>query len=235
MRETKQEIMAGVGGVESSKIIGPNTVMFTVMGTGNRVIRFHHTNIITFYENGDITLNSGGWKTMTTKARMNAYLPKRLGIWQERGIWYLVRDRVEHFPFQDGITIHQDGTVTGAGPDPKESIKLKKRIKEYVEGFVRELIMGHIPQPSGGDCWLCGLKKGNDSHLLSHIEEKYYVPQLLVNALEEIPVSPIVKHQVGYYLKYHADSFNAWGEELVNRDVKKSLTRYMQRHLGMAA
>ena len=244
MRETKAEIMSGVTGAVMAKVIASNTVRYTVEGTFDKVIRLHHTNIITFksdiHEYGNIVLNSGKWRTPTTKARMNEYLPPEWGIVQENSIWYVVHGKgwrkpgEGDYPFADGITLHPDGSVTGAGPDPKEILKLKKRIKGYVEGFMVELLAGRIPKPSGGDCWLCGMIKGDDSHILSHIEEKYYVPILLVNAIEEFPISSVAKQEVGGLLGYDVP-MSDWGKEMVARDVKKSLTRYMYRHLGLAA
>ena len=240
MRETKAEIMTGVEGTEGSRVIGPNTVEYTVMGTGAKVIRFHHTNIVTFNPDGSITLNSGGWKTATTKERINEYTPKDIVITQDKSIWYVRTHGGQGWgrsdiTFQDGITILPDGTVTGAGLAPKDTLKLKRSINGYVEGFMVELLARRIPKPSGGDCWLCGILKGEDSHLLSHIEEKYYVPRLLVNAIEEIPVSIASKNQVGFLLGYHDQDGGEWFNDITLSQVKKALTRYMYRHLGLAA
>jgi sarcosine oxidase delta subunit len=86
--------------------------------------------------------------------------------------------------------------------------KMKKRIDKYVDGFVKELQKGTMPMPSEGDCWHCAMfdaippndsatrlaKRGTtvepvermgSEHLLSHMEERYYVPSLAINALRE--------------------------------------------------
>lgn len=114
MKETKAEIMAGVECVES-KVVAPNTVKYR-RENGDVVIRLHHTDIITRKPNGDIILNSGGWRTVTTKDRMNEYMGHGLSISQHKGVWTL------HVPWQahkaagpylyaDGMVIHPDDVV----------------------------------------------------------------------------------------------------------------------------
>jgi len=84
--------------------------------------------------------------------------------------------------------------------------RVKKQIDKYIDGFIAELVKG-MPMPSGGDCWYCSMHtesgatmgeemqtlhndgsvtiERNVEHLVSHMEEKYYVPWLAVNALRE--------------------------------------------------
>jgi len=68
-------------------------------GEGTICLRLHHTYIVVFYANGDIKLNSGGWRTVTTKAAINEVSPRRVN--QVKGEWY-VGDR----EFFDGMIIH---------------------------------------------------------------------------------------------------------------------------------
>ena len=56
-KRSKSEIMAGVESV-SSKIIDNNTVEY-YRENGDRVIRLHLTDVVTFKSNGDIILDSG--------------------------------------------------------------------------------------------------------------------------------------------------------------------------------
>jgi hypothetical protein len=59
-------------------------------------IRLHATEIITFYADGKTEVQTGGWQTPTTKARLNDYL--NLGIYQHKGEWFLRDGR----PFEEG-------------------------------------------------------------------------------------------------------------------------------------
>jgi len=83
MRETKSQIMEGIETIES-KVLADNTVEYK-KPDGTTVIRFHHTDIIETAPDGTITLNSGGWKTMTTKDRMNSF-QNVTRIVQEKGL-----------------------------------------------------------------------------------------------------------------------------------------------------
>jgi hypothetical protein len=53
---------------------------------------YHGTPVVIYCENGDITLNSGGYKTVTTKARMNQALGNRATVYQHLFKWYV------HYP-----------------------------------------------------------------------------------------------------------------------------------------
>jgi hypothetical protein len=45
----------------------------TVVRRADGVLRvtYHNTDVVTVHANGSITLDTGGWKSVTTKARMN--------------------------------------------------------------------------------------------------------------------------------------------------------------------
>ena len=247
MRRTKREIMSGVECV-SSKIIDHNTVEYMRID-GSRVIRLHLTDIMTFKPNGDIVLNSGGWQTVTTKERMNKFLPSGWYLTQSKNVWYLGRGRWddpdrEEYVYQDGTTILGTGGVKGAGEDRKLLDKRLKQIKAYVDGFMKKLVARKLPQPSNGDCWYCLFKDkdgktwgdmGDKSgHILEHFKDKYYVPSLLMNAIKEFPVSQAAMSSIGYWFKSYEETCDMF-EKIGAEQVKKSLTRYLKRRLGMAA
>ena len=86
MKRTKTEIMEGVECTES-KIVYNNTVEY-YRPNGVRVIRLHRTDILEFPVKGGVILNSGGWRTVTTKSRMNEF-QQEVQVMQEKGIWYV--------------------------------------------------------------------------------------------------------------------------------------------------
>jgi len=247
MGHTKSEIMAGMACV-SARVIRNNTVEYE-RENGDRVIRLHFTDIITFHKDGSITLNSGGWRTVTTKERMNSFSPIR--IIQKKHIWYVMQSpyiwkhKDKWIPFADNMRIFSDGCVTGAGEDPRKLLKLQRQIDKYVKGYMRALTNRELDKPGAGDCFGClfvdseGKKQnpmGTD-HLLSHMNENhqgghYYVPSLIFRALEAFPVGPTAKHCIGYWFKMHEDDpAGSYAEE----QVAKSLKRYLYMSLGMAA
>jgi len=48
------------------------------------VLRLHNTDIIKWQGN-KIILNSGGWDTLTTRARFNEFLPEQVRIFRKNG------------------------------------------------------------------------------------------------------------------------------------------------------
>jgi hypothetical protein len=72
-------------------------------------IKLHGNVIMTIYRY-HIELSSGGWKTLTTKERLNRYLPNGFKLYQKNWEWY-----IEHgdktYDFDDVLWIHNDGRV----------------------------------------------------------------------------------------------------------------------------
>lgn len=81
-------------------------------------VRLHRTDILLFGIDGSIILNSGGWRTITTKKRMNTYLPSWIDVYQVKGKWFvLIRSgvgEIKRYFFEDGMEITQDSFVHGA-------------------------------------------------------------------------------------------------------------------------
>lgn len=90
-------------------------------------VRLHATIIILFQPDGVTMLDSGGWRTVTTKARLNEHGP--VNITSERGVWYVSIPNTkyrgwEETPeetywkriavFTDGMRVLADGSIEGA-------------------------------------------------------------------------------------------------------------------------
>lgn len=57
-----------------------NNTLLHKLADGSYAIRYHSTDIVTFHANGDITLCSGGWQSVTTVQRMNEHTPSNIRI-----------------------------------------------------------------------------------------------------------------------------------------------------------
>ena len=80
------------------KILENNTIEY-FRSNGERVIRLYRTDIVTFSPDGhSVTLDSGGYRTATTKDRMNRY--SGFTISRIKRSWY-----IDGVPYYDGITI----------------------------------------------------------------------------------------------------------------------------------
>lgn len=64
-----QELMETARDPLAGKPIGNNTRIFE-RGPGIYAVQLHWTDIITFYENGEVQIDTGGWWTMVTKSRI---------------------------------------------------------------------------------------------------------------------------------------------------------------------
>lgn len=100
------------------KKIGHNTIAHRVYdhATGREgiAIRLHHTDVVTFYSDGGIVLNSGGWQSVTTKDRMNAVLPASIRVSQKNYVWSVQLggwETGENVPFSDGMVVRNGALV----------------------------------------------------------------------------------------------------------------------------
>ena len=222
MRRTKAEIMAGVD-CDKSKFIDNNTVEYSVEGI--RLIRLHLIDILTFKPNGMVTYNSGGWKTVTTKDRMNKFGSVGAQVWQEKNIWYIGNKDVDSV-FYDGIVLN---SVTG---EFRDSVKVEdtetKKWMKLINSYCKELTgLESLPVPGGGDCWDCALfdqnlgageKSTSREHLESHLTEKYIHGSLIWNALK--------------WARYNNPSV-IWSMD-IRSSIVRSVKRYFKANLGLA-
>lgn len=210
-------------------------------------LRLHNTDILIFEPSGVIEYQTGGWKTPTTKQRLNEFGPLR--IWSDRGVWYCGTTYHEWlkmdgsgvvYVYQDGMRYQrvmvgeeQEGwELHGAGTDPSQEKKTHRRVVKYCKGYLDALIAGKVGAPGPGDCMPCQMRvaDGPDTgktlgevgfikdHIESHIEESYYVPSLLHRAMEVGPTS----HSMWWWL-------GAWWDPRATeqqKELMKTNTRF---------
>ena len=193
---------------------------------GERVVRLHITDIITFKPGGKIILDSGGWKTVTTKDRFNNHIGNGWRVYSDKGSWYVVRygDDIDPAPYFDGMVL----------PDDYEKPKAKiidadRALTKDINKFVR-LLDDNIPQPSSGDCWLClmfnqdqkpGAKSHDPNHLREHINEGYMHGALVLSAMR--------------WAGYSDTGIAAHYQMGLTAQFKRTMRRYLKTQLGLAA
>jgi len=243
MSRTKAGILAGCDYV-TARTIANNTWEW-VDAQGVKRIRLHRTDIITYLQGGSVILNSGRYRTTTTKARLNA---AGFDVRTERGVWYVIVFGVAtRYRFEDGMCIDVAGKVTGAEEYTgftKRDKNNYKHIKEYVAGFMAELEAGEVNAPGAGDCWYCHLRSADGvpmgeqyqdiSHIQDHIRIKYYVPSLLFRACEVFGVSRYARDVLGFWTGQHNSPPHVGMLDVARRQVSKALSRYLKRQLGYA-
>lgn len=80
----KQKVEQGI--VSSKKV--KNNTRLTIYTNGDKVLRLHSTDIIK-WQGDKIILNTGGWDTITTRARFNEFLSPEVRIFRKKGITYI--------------------------------------------------------------------------------------------------------------------------------------------------
>ena len=233
------------------KIIARNT--FRYFRDGETIIRLHRTDIVRKLPDGSVILNSGGWRTPTTKERMSSYGWR---VIQDKGQWYVSKNGSwdgERVPYFDGIQVPQcfDHPPAEAAKNEQREKKLRKQVKRMLAELDKLEV---LPEPGPGDCWLCmmhrpkgpepskdgylpfasgdGPEDGTD-HILSHVEECYIHGTLLVNALTWAGYSDPA-------FIWHMDnreraSFKRGTTRRRPGWIRRPLRRYLYRKLGLAA
>lgn len=217
-------------------------------------VRLHGTDVVIFHPDDSVTLNSGGWRTVTTKDRFNkyangaAYTGRHGGgtngvrVYSDRGTWKLYRAGQEVAIYADGVTIFPDGHVEGAGkPDASAADRaMRRRAGKYAQDYVSALYAGEIGVPGGGDCWHCLMRDiktgkpaftGDASHMESHMDEAYYVPSLVWNALEMFGGSIAARETVR---ALQAGETCSWAG-IMRDQLTRTIRRYVIRQCGRVA
>lgn len=217
------------------------------------VVRLHATDIVTIGKDR-IVLTSGGYRTHTTKDRLNAVLPVGYGVSAEKGLWHL-RTPKGAYIFADGCTLKTDGRAANVG-DAKVELSLVKKVHAYAKLYAKAALAGKLPAPGAGDCWDCalhvtagGIGEGKPlgdahpgraaGHIRSHVDQGYVVPSLLVNAAKEAGngyllnvVFPILwdpsladKDRMARFARASGGA---------NRDIARVVRKYCSTRLGLS-
>ena len=112
---TKREVCEGLGESDWTALekYGKNT--YRVVYRTGWAIRLHHTNVF-YVSNRKIWLDSGDWRSLTTKGRINdgfAYLNMSIGVWAKKGVWYVhgLKNFSKPVKFYDGMCIDLQGNL----------------------------------------------------------------------------------------------------------------------------
>jgi hypothetical protein len=171
---TKAEDFLANGRAKTHRPIDKST---TVRKEGDDiVVKYHNTDIVTYKSNGDIEIFFNGYHTITTRQRISALTGYACN--GHKGMSTIATTIVAN-----KATIKSDGNIiTDYDKNLDDEMDdMKKRIKKYAKAYAEQF--RDMDMPSGGDCWYCSLfQKHTSDHLISHMEDEYYVPSLLLLA-----------------------------------------------------
>jgi hypothetical protein len=102
-------------GSRDSRKVGNNTYLER-LDDETIGLRLHSTYVVKFHANGHVTLDSGGWQTVTTKERMNWV--DGIRVYSDKHVWYVRRIFGETFAegetstYVDGMVLSIPRTVS---------------------------------------------------------------------------------------------------------------------------
>lgn len=117
-------------GDQTSVSVGNNTHLVRadqLAEEGRIELVLHSTPVVVFYSDNSAQLFSGGWRTVTTKDRLNRVLrPNGWSVYSERRTWKIERRFSTHggrfqYPFVEGFVVPLKGYELVTLPEGKPS------------------------------------------------------------------------------------------------------------------
>ena len=207
-------------------------------GNCNPVVRLFNTHILTYHKDGSVTLNSGTWKTKTTKSRLNDYQDVCV-VYQDKNVWYVaVKDgdsyywdtpEEERIPFEDGMRVHPDGTVVypgDAAPDTEEIRDLAEEVNDFAHEIAKRLVDGEIED--GARYPFPGPEE-----ILEYIEHEKYPARLVmagakIRGLASLPTMWLQQALAG-------EKLGEWEGDILADNIYRGVRKYMRLQLDLPA
>lgn len=205
-------------------------------------IRHHNTTIITIDYHGGTTLDCNGWRSRSTKTRLNKWLPKGYNIYQENHVWYLYTPNGEKYTYQDGLYITTNGTILNARRNDNDLLDLAKSIRDYTTNFTEAVLDGKVKWNEANICKPCcdWHPRVNpipnpilQEHLRDHIEEQVFVPSLVFAAKRTYPLSIVPNQMITDIVLYNKQWDEPWLKEIARQQLTSSLRRTLYRALEL--
>jgi hypothetical protein len=236
--------------IVKSKVMDHNTLSF-ISSDGASHVQLHNTVIFSRLPDDTLVLNTGKWKTVTTKDRLNKCLNRvtrelgysHVSIGSINGMWYLY-DGDNKIPFYDGMRFqlgNYSHLATESISKLNEVKALKKKLDAYIKACKEYLNTNKVfPMPNGGDCWYCsmvttdgkslGEAVSDTSHLVNHLDESYIFGSLVYNALKDCNAG-----QYWYSVAFDINQANYSGIEYrINQILCRFIRKYLKKRLGLA-
>jgi hypothetical protein len=131
-----------------SRRLRHNTYLYP-SGPDAYAVRFHSTDVVTIHRDGTWTLRTGGWETVTTKARINDYSPARVYS-EDRALAVWDRDSDPRTPPK----ICTCRVCHGAGRVRQQGYRSYH--KWTADGDYKRIFPPVITMPRWAKCYRCG-------------------------------------------------------------------------------
>lgn len=152
-----------IDSLATARLVAKNTLRYSVFrkpGIESVCTIYHTTRILDCtYDNQiqsrpllAVTIDSGGWNTLTTRDRLNRFLPHGWHVYTDSGILF-VTTPAGTFQNVDGATY--DGSGKPLAPElHKDSRAAAILLKRKIDKFCRAIDSEGFPAPDAGDPWV---------------------------------------------------------------------------------
>lgn len=187
-QEAQERLKHKGHGHEMSRRKLQNNTYLERLGEGEIGLLLHNTYIARFMSDGSVILDTGGWRTVTTKDRFSWVSQWRVfsakqhrraeSHWWLSYRYYYINDMSQWVPFFDGVHVHQHtGEVLSADEEIEWELKerdpgpgLRDKVTEYLTLFTEPEKMAKVvesgPSTQG---------PANDAQMAHAILEEQYV------------------------------------------------------------
>lgn len=134
--------------VVKSRMVARNTLEYE-NDIGDVITRLHDTDIVRKRPKGTIYLDTGGWNTKTTRARINEALPHGISVYTHRGAMHISDAKGKAHEFTQTARIGPRGGVT-TDIQSGEAASYDS-VRALVDRYIDRLKRDGIPTDSTGD------------------------------------------------------------------------------------
>lgn len=205
-----------LGEMVSSRKIAHNTIE-AHYADGSRVIMLHRTPILTWRKDGTIIVYTGGYNTVTTRERLNRFLPDGFDVYTQSGNIHL-----NGVPFKERATIAPDGTIE-LDVKPAELMTDRKLIDRFML-HVRKNGLPSIEE-SSGDPWCFFSPDVGETVMHDWLESLYFTRRMYTLAMEFAGMTP---YGISFFM-HDADKNGKLSKFELGR-----IRRYIRSQLGLA-
>ena len=223
-RKTKTELLDGLRTVNivSSCMPRPNTLDYVDVFNVRR-IRLHKTDILTFDSRGGFVVNTGGWNTLTTRDRINHFLPCGYSVYTHNGQIHLSTPTRGVVPFGESVQVGPRGAIK---PDQSESAQ--NRLKRLIDQFMNHVKRNGLPSASesGGDPFVFSPDQVDKSVMVDWLESKYFTRRMYCLAIEYAGLTD-------FAAVHFCDMIDRKDGKLDATDTRR-IRRYIRSRVGLA-
>lgn len=221
-RKTKREMVAGAerrhpdSTILDARKIANNTLAYRVPESGTSFIALHDTDVLAWGDHGVVAVDTGGYNTLTTRARLNEF-GGRLGVrvHTAKGVLHV-----------NGVPCHRRAWVYPSGKVKSDmSENNLDRLRGELDSFMAEWKAKGLPADSAGDPWILSASIGEDT-MRDWVRSRYVFRSFAAMAFR---FSGLTEYGAAMWM---ADIDRRGGK--LDRTQLGKIRRFARRHMGLA-